>query len=82
VAIFLKNCTDNAMVLSPEALDRLRWVVADLPRGQDFGNGRTVRKLFEHALARQANRLAPLPGPLTTEQLSLLVPEDLEPLDR
>ena len=78
VAIFLKNCTDNAMELSPEALGRLRAVVADLPRGRDFGNGRTMRKLFEHALALQANRLAPLPGPLTAEQLSLLLPEDID----
>jgi Holliday junction resolvasome RuvABC ATP-dependent DNA helicase subunit len=77
VAIFLKNCTDNAMELSPDALHRLRGVIADLPRARDFGNGRTVRKLFEHALALQANRLAPLPGPLTAEQLSLLLPEDI-----
>lgn len=82
VAIFLKNCTDNAMELSPDALERLREVVAGLPRGRDFGNGRTMRKLFEHALALQANRLAPLPGPLSMEQLSLLLPGDISPPER
>jgi hypothetical protein len=49
-------------------------------RDRRFGNGRTVRNLFEHAIRRQANRIAGLTE-LTNEQLSTLEPDDAELTD-
>lgn len=45
-------------------------------KNEHFGNARLVRNLFEAAIRRQANRLAPL-APLTEEALTTLVPDDL-----
>jgi hypothetical protein len=46
-------------------------------RDRHFGNGRTARNLFEHAIRRQANRIAEI-SELSVEQLSTLLPEDIE----
>lgn len=45
-------------------------------RGEDFGNAREVRNLFEHMLARQANRLVTMPN-ATRDALALLTEQDL-----
>ncbi|MBF9068501.1 right-handed parallel beta-helix repeat-containing protein [Streptacidiphilus fuscans] len=47
-----------------------------LPKGPGFGNGRTARQVFETMIERHAVRVAQLPD-ATTEQLQLLLPEDL-----
>ncbi|SEM54215.1 right-handed parallel beta-helix repeat-containing protein [Streptacidiphilus jiangxiensis] len=49
---------------------------AALPKGPAFGNGRTARQVFETMIERHAVRIAHLPD-ATTEQLQLLLPEDL-----
>ncbi|MAT71698.1 MAG: AAA family ATPase [Planctomycetaceae bacterium] len=53
-------------------------------RDRHFGNGRTVRNLFEDAIRRQANRIAAVID-LSVEQLSTLETEDIHfakvPLD-
>jgi hypothetical protein len=46
-------------------------------RGRHFGNGRTSRNLFEHAIRRMANRIAEI-ADLSLEQLTMLVHEDIE----
>ena len=46
-------------------------------RDRHFGNGRTSRNLFEHAIRRQANRIATM-SELTVEQLTTLEAEDVE----
>ncbi|MCE7079344.1 right-handed parallel beta-helix repeat-containing protein [Streptomyces sp. ST2-7A] len=51
---------------------------AAIPRGPGFGNGRTARQTFEAMVERHAGRVARLAEP-TTEELTLLVPEDLPP---
>jgi hypothetical protein len=48
----------------------------DAPRDRGFGNGRTARNLFEHAVAAQATRLVAIDEP-TDEQLTTLVAEDI-----
>ena len=53
----------------------LTWLHAN--RDRNFGNGRTVRNLFEHAIRRQANRIAEMTE-LSVEQLSTLEPADVE----
>ncbi|MGQ0434971.1 MAG: AAA family ATPase [Microthrixaceae bacterium] len=52
-----------------------RWLDA-VPRDKGFGNGRTARNLFEHAVAAQATRLVELPQP-TDEQLTTLTAADI-----
>ena len=49
-------------------------------RDENFGNGRTVRNIFEDAVARQANRVAALEKP-GREELMALLPEDLRDID-
>lgn len=46
-------------------------------RGRHFGNGRTSRNTFEHAIRRMANRIADI-ADLSIEQLTTLEPEDIE----
>ncbi|MER6690846.1 right-handed parallel beta-helix repeat-containing protein [Streptomyces minutiscleroticus] len=50
-----------------------------LPKGPAFGNGRTARQTFEAMVERHAGRVAQLPEP-TTDDLTLLYPEDLPTL--
>jgi hypothetical protein len=45
-------------------------------RDRHFGNGRTVRNLFEDAIRRQANRIAEI-ADLSVQQLSTLEPVDV-----
>jgi Cdc6-like AAA superfamily ATPase len=52
-----------------------RWLDA-VPRDRGFGNGRTARNLFEHAVATQATRLAAVDQP-TDAQLTDLLAEDI-----
>ena len=49
-------------------------------RDQHFGNGRAVRNLFEHAIRRQANRIAEV-SQLSVEELTSLHAEDVEFVD-
>ncbi|WP_432013403.1 right-handed parallel beta-helix repeat-containing protein [Streptomyces cucumeris] len=50
-----------------------------LPKGPAFGNGRTARQTFEAMVERHAGRVAQLGDP-TTDELTLLYPEDLPEL--
>ncbi len=77
--IFRSMCQKNGYTLSEEGE---RFMEKDLQalydqRDENFGNARDARKLFERAVARQADRVAQLEGP-TREQLMELLPEDLE----
>jgi hypothetical protein len=49
-------------------------------RDQHFGNGRAVRNLFEHAIRRQANRIAEV-SQLSVEELTSLHADDVEFID-
>ncbi|MEU6157921.1 right-handed parallel beta-helix repeat-containing protein [Streptomyces sp. NPDC047130] len=53
---------------------------AEIPKGPAFGNGRTARQTFEAMVERHAGRVAQLPD-ASTEELTLLYPEDLPALD-
>jgi len=52
-----------------------RWLDA-VPRDKGFGNGRTARNLFEHAVATQATRLVGIDHP-SDDELTTLVAADL-----
>ncbi len=52
-----------------------RWLDS-VPRDKGFGNGRTARNLFEHAVATQATRLVTVEHP-SDEQLTMLTAADI-----
>ncbi len=62
--------------LDPGARARARIWLDSIERDRGFGNGRTARNLFEHAISTQATRLAPVDHP-TDEQLTVLVADDI-----
>jgi ATPase family associated with various cellular activities (AAA)/Right handed beta helix region/AAA lid domain len=64
-----------------ETVQALHRFFEELPRGEQFGNGRTARQVFQLMTERHAMRIADdlaatLPGDLTT-----LLPEDLPPAE-
>ena len=62
--------------LDPGARARARIWLDAVPRDRGFGNGRTARNLFEHAIATHATRLAEVEHP-TDQQLTTLVADDV-----
>jgi Cdc6-like AAA superfamily ATPase len=62
--------------LDPGAREAARRWLDAVPRDKGFGNGRTARNLFEHAVATQATRLVALDHP-TDDQLRSLVADDI-----
>ena len=82
MAMFRLQCEKNGYSLSPEAETEAGQMFERLyeERDENFGNGRTVRNIFEDAVARQANRVAALEKP-GREELMALLPEDLRDID-
>lgn len=62
--------------LDPGARARARVWLDSITRDKGFGNGRTARNLFEHAVSTQATRLAPVDAP-SDEQLTVLIADDI-----
>ncbi len=54
--IFVKLCEGSEMMASFDALDRFRNVIRDAMQRENFGNGRTVRNIFENAFRKHAYR--------------------------
>jgi Holliday junction resolvasome RuvABC ATP-dependent DNA helicase subunit len=76
VAIFERLADAGDFTPTEPCTARLRELLATVPRGDGFGNGRFVRNLFEAAVVRQAWRLRDTPDP-SVQQLQELLPEDL-----
>jgi AAA+ superfamily predicted ATPase len=78
VQIFGMMCQKNQYhadaAVRAKAIVGLTWLHDN--RDRHFGNGRTVRNLFEDAIRRQANRIAEM-ADLTVQQLSTLEPVDV-----
>lgn len=76
--IFLRFVQDTGMRMTDAAVGKLRVMLKAAYDGRDdsFGNGRFARNLFEKALERQADRLAPY-ADLTPELLSTIEETDL-----
>lgn len=78
LAIFEGRASQNDYCLSESARsaveERLQTIYDQ--RDENFGNARTVRNLFETAVANQANRLAAVDAP-TDQQLQTIEAEDL-----
>ena len=77
--IFGRMCDKNQYTLRPLTRAKVMLGLDYLHQHRDrfFGNGRTARNLFEHAIRRMANRIAEI-ADLSIEQLSTLEPEDIE----
>ena len=77
--IFESQCSKNSYEMSEAASEKAKEIFNDMyeNRGDNFGNGRDVRNLFEHSIINQANRLAVMEETPTKEQLMTLEPEDL-----
>jgi len=52
--IFVQNCENGGMGVSQDALDRFRTVIRREMKKDNFGNGRTVRNIYEQAFRRHA----------------------------
>lgn len=76
VAIFTILGEKQQYHAGDDVLARVRSFCDAMPRGHDFGNARTVRNLFEAAIARHANRVVEIDG-ATRDQLCTLLPEDI-----
>jgi SpoVK/Ycf46/Vps4 family AAA+-type ATPase len=76
VQIMELMCRSHNYTLEHEARAAVAGLFEQLPRDQSFGNGRTVRKIFEEVAGRQAARLALLPD-ATVSDLTRFLPEDV-----
>ena len=77
--IFGKMCDKNHYHLRPLTRAKILVGLDYLYQNRDryFGNGRTSRNLFEHAIRRMANRIAEI-AELSLEQLTMLEAQDIE----
>ena len=80
--IFKGQCKKNGYALTEEAEAEAKAMFEELyeNRGENFGNGRDVRNVFEDTVVRQSNRVAALDAP-TKDDLMQLLPEDLKDAD-
>jgi AAA lid domain/ATPase family associated with various cellular activities (AAA) len=77
--IFGAMCDKNHYRLGGETRAKTILGLAEIHRSRDrhFGNGRTVRNVFEQAIRRMANRIADIED-LSHEELTLLDAADIE----
>lgn len=80
--IFKGQCKKNGYALTEEAETEAKAMFEELyeNRGENFGNGRDVRNVFEDTVVRQSNRVAALDAP-TKDDLMQFLPEDLRDAD-
>ena len=80
--IFKGQCKKNGYALTEEAEAEAKAMFEELyeNRGENFGNGRDVRNVFEDTVVRQSNRVAALDAP-TKDDLMQFLPEDLKDAD-
>ncbi|PBC69602.1 SpoVK/Ycf46/Vps4 family AAA+-type ATPase [Streptomyces sp. TLI_235] len=76
VTIVEQMCTAHRYELDHSTRETLTRYFELLPHNEDFGNGRTARKVFEELVERQAQRLAEQPH-ATAADLTRLLPEDI-----
>lgn len=76
VEIFKMICKKSHYLANEETLAAVKVWLRSQPRQRGFGNGRTVRNLFEDAITNQASRLAKISIPSDDELLELL-PSDI-----
>jgi len=75
--VFVNFCRDEEYSASQETLDEVGRYFVRQPRGESFGNARSVRKLFEASVGNQARRLESRVPPPTREELMNILPQDI-----
>ena len=76
--IFQTFCTKNKYVLDDFARAKALGYFQKHRNDDKFGNARGVRNYFEMVITNQATRLIATGEELTTEMLSMILPEDME----
>jgi Holliday junction resolvasome RuvABC ATP-dependent DNA helicase subunit len=79
VTIVQDQCGRHDYHLADSAVTALLRYFDEIPKDGTFGNGREARKVFERMADHQASRLA-LQVDATTEDLTLLTVDDVEPI--
>jgi len=72
-----KLYSEKGYILKDDARDKLRKILMEVSREENFGNGRYVRNLFERSINNQALRLSS-DMDLTREELITIEGEDIE----
>ncbi|GAA2096236.1 hypothetical protein GCM10009759_25240 [Kitasatospora saccharophila] len=80
VTIVGRTAAGHGYELAEGTAEALRTLFERLPRGEDFGNGRAARKVFEEMVDRQATRLA-TGAEVSDQDLARLLAEDVAPVD-
>ena len=77
--IFSMQCKKNMYKLDESVQEHARGIFEEMyrTRGENFGNGRDVRNLFENAVSVHSDRVAAMEKP-SREYLEKLLPEDLD----
>lgn len=78
--ILKRFCDTNGYTLAENAIPQLQLKLNELyaNREEHFGNARSVRNLFEHAINQQANRLV-MDTDITDQELAELTLDDILP---
>ncbi len=73
-------CAQNGFILDEGCKNYLKNLFIELydSRDKNFGNGRTVRNIFEKAITNQANRIASQISSLSDDELMTLIRDDFE----
>ncbi|QKW05179.1 right-handed parallel beta-helix repeat-containing protein [Streptomyces sp. NA04227] len=79
LSIVGQQADEHEYRLTETASEALLKYFTAIPKGPAFGNGRTARQTFEAMVERHAGRVAQL-SETTTDDLTLLLPEDLPAL--
>jgi Cdc6-like AAA superfamily ATPase len=79
VQILEMTAAKGEFQLDDDAKAKARAWLEGVPRDTGFGNGRLVRNLFEHAVGRQATRLASVAQPTDAQLLTLEADDFLAP---
>lgn len=76
--IFLQLCRENSYVLTKEAHEKARKLFAKIHenKGEQFGNGRSVRNMFDRCVLNHSRRLASNRNP-TKKELQTLYQADI-----
>ncbi|MFE3323753.1 right-handed parallel beta-helix repeat-containing protein [Streptomyces sp. NPDC059176] len=77
--IVQQQAEEHEYRLADGTAEGLHAYFTSLPKGPAFGNGRTARQTFESMVERHAGRVAVI-AEATTDDLTLLYPEDLPEL--
>lgn len=73
--VLIRMATDAGFTITTEAIETTRARLAEIPRGEGFGNARLARQWLDDAISRQADRLHRQPD-ATREELVALTADD------